>query len=79
MSSRVGDAGSGLTAIAVDSVTGVVYAAAYLSDTVSVIRNRAVAATIGVGNGPEGVAVNPWTGTVYTANFGAGTVSVISR
>ncbi len=66
-------------AVAANPMTGSVYVASQLANTVSVIsgQTNTVTATIPVGN-PQGTAVNPLTGDVYVSNFNDGTVSVIS-
>jgi YVTN family beta-propeller protein len=72
--------GSDPQGVAVNSATGTVYVANFLSSTVSVISAKTdqVTAVIHVGSNPDGVAVNPSTGTVYVANSGSNTLSVIS-
>jgi len=71
--------GSESDTVAANPLTGSVYVASQLANTVSVISggSNTVTATIPVGSGPVGVAVNPLTGAVYTANVGDDTVSVI--
>jgi YVTN family beta-propeller protein len=67
-------------AVAANPLTGAVYVANQLDNTVSVIsgQTNTVIATIPVGSGPAGIAVNPLTGAVYVTSIGDGTVSVIS-
>ncbi len=68
--------GSESDAVAANPLTGSVYVASQLANTVSVIsgQTNTVTATIPVGN-PQGTAVNPPTGDVYVTNFNDGTVS----
>jgi YVTN family beta-propeller protein len=60
-------------------VTGIVYVANNVSNTVSVINGRTgtVTATITVGSGAAQAGFNPMTDTVYVTNTTAGTLSVI--
>ena len=66
------------TAIAANPTTGLVYVANSGDNTVSIIENNAVVATVGVGTTPNAVAVNPNNGYVYVANTGDNTVTVLS-
>ena len=71
--------GSESDAVAANPLTGYVYVASQLANTVSVIsgQTNTVTATVPVRN-PQGTAVDPPTGDVYVTNFNDGTVSVIS-
>lgn len=69
---------SGTTEIfAVHPQSEYVYVPNWVDDTVSVISETAVIATIPVGNDPNAIAVNPRSGLVYVANTADDTVSVI--
>jgi YVTN family beta-propeller protein len=63
--------------VATNTLTGRVYVANSRSDTVSVIQDNTVVATVAVGGSPRWVAVDPLTELVYVANTADGTVSVI--
>ncbi len=73
--------GTAAEGIAVNPVTGLVYAIGLLSSgsTLSVIdeSTNQVTTSIAVGSEPEQVAVNPTTNRVYVTNRGDNTVSVI--
>jgi len=72
--------GSQPYAIALDSVTNMIYVANSGDGTVTAINGatNSVAATIGVQSKPWAIAVNPVTAMIYTTNSGSGTVSVIN-
>ncbi len=65
------------TAIAANPTTGYVYVANRGSDSVSVIQDAEVVATLEVDAQPSAIAINPVDGYVYVANSYSGTVSVL--
>ncbi len=72
----------GRAALAIDPVTGMVYAANYDGrgpdlNTVSVINGTKVIATIRVGWNPYKIALNSANGWVYVSNSNDGTVTVL--
>jgi YVTN family beta-propeller protein len=73
--------GSGPDAIAVDQVTGNVFVANGLDNTVSVIdgSSNEVVKVVGVGSFPDGIAEDPSSGEVFVANGFDNTVSVIDE
>jgi len=69
-------------ALAIDPLTGIVYAANYGGDgpngnTVMVINGTKVVATIKVGWHPYKIALNPANGWVYVSNTNDGTVTIL--
>ncbi len=65
--------GANPVAIAVDSVTNMIYVVNESSNSVTVINGAINATTtVNVGNAPIAVAVNPITNMVYVANIGVG-------
>jgi serine/threonine-protein kinase len=73
----------GRAALAIDPLTGLVYAANYGGkdgpdlNTVSVIDGTKVIATIRVGWNPYKIALNPANGWVYVSNTNDGTVTIL--
>ncbi len=71
-----------LAALAIDPLTGIVYAANYGGDgpdanTVMVINGTKVIATIRVGWNPYKIALNPANGWVYVSNSNDSTVTIL--
>lgn len=69
-------------ALAIDPLTGIVYAANYGGDgpngnTVMVINGTKIVATIKVGWHPYNIALNPTNGWVYVSNINDGTVTIL--
>lgn len=64
-------------AMTIDPLTGNIYVASFLDNTVTVVNGTQVLATINVGQYPYNVVVNPTNGWVYVSNTYDGTVSVL--
>ena len=64
-------------AMTIDPLTGNIYVASFLDNTVTVINGTQVLATINVGQYPYNIGVNPTNGWVYVSNINDGTVTVL--
>ncbi|MEO0249198.1 MAG: YncE family protein [candidate division WOR-3 bacterium] len=71
------EVGWGALKMAIDPLTGNVYAANFRDDTVAVVHGAEVLETIRVGWYPYGIGVNPANGWVYVSNANGDSVTVL--